>query len=149
MSHLPFVSIIVPVLNSPARVKQCIESSLSQTYPKDKYEIIIVDNGSTDNTIRVIEQYPVKILVEKDIQTPYAARNKGIYHAQGEIIALTDANCSPQPDWIKEGITALQEENADLAIRNYRTEEISLRCSVPTGTSMFPARPAGRYEKRS
>lgn len=110
----PFVSIVMPVFNSPDRAKTCIEALLRQTYPKDRHEIIVVDNGSTDNTQQVIQQYPVTFLVEDSIQSPYPARNKGINHASGEIIAMIDINCTPVSSWLENGVKSLQSEGADL-----------------------------------
>ena len=111
----PFVSVVVPVFNSPRRVARCIEALLGQTYPRDRYEIIVVDNGSTDNTPEVIQRYKVELVVEDRIQSPYAARNRGIQTARGELIALIDANCTPIADWLAHGVQAIQTEQADLA----------------------------------
>ncbi len=111
---LPFVSIIVPVYNNPIDIKSCIISLLEQTYDKNLYEIIIVDNGSSDNTKTIIKKYPVIYLKENDIQSSYAARNKGIKYARGKIIAFTDSDCTPHPDWLKEGIKNMNQQNADL-----------------------------------
>lgn len=112
---LPFVSVVVPVRNAPGRVKTCIEALLAQTYPQDRYEIIVVDNDSTDQTRQVIQSYPVTLLIETSMASPYPARNRGIRHARGEIIALTDANVIPLPHWLEQGVQALEHEQADLA----------------------------------
>ncbi|GBE06035.1 putative glycosyltransferase EpsH [bacterium BMS3Abin10] len=110
----PFVSVVVPAYNSPLRSAECIEALLEQTYPKNKYEIIVIDNGSTDNTPKVIKQYPVVFLAENTIKSPYAARNKGITHSRGEIIAMIDVNCLPVSNWIEEGVKTIESETADL-----------------------------------
>jgi glycosyltransferase involved in cell wall biosynthesis len=111
---LPFVSVIVPVYNDKKRISICIEKLLNQTYPKDKYEIIIIDNNSTDTTPDIVESYPVKLLFEKNIQSSYAARNKGIKKAKGEIIAFTDSDCQPTKEWIENGIMSLLNNKVDL-----------------------------------
>jgi glycosyltransferase AglE len=113
-SETPRVTVVVPVFNMPARAKLCIEALLAQTYPRDSYDIIIVDNGSQDTTVSVIQQYPVTLLIEDRIQSPYAARNKGIQHADSEIIALTDATCIPSAHWLESGIRAMQNSSSDL-----------------------------------
>ncbi len=100
----PFVSVIVPVFNDAQRVGKCIGALLAQTYPRDRYEIIVVDNGSSDESRRVVREYPVKLLVENAVKSSYAARNKGIQNARGEVIAFTDADCIPHPDWIEKGV---------------------------------------------
>ena len=99
-SLLPFVSVIVPAYNEHLTIANCIEALLAQDYPADRREIIIVDNNSTDGTADIVRNYPVILLYERDIQTPAAARNRGIHFARGEIVAFTDADCVPEPDWL-------------------------------------------------
>jgi glycosyltransferase involved in cell wall biosynthesis len=103
----PFVSVIVPVYNDSRRVGKCIEALLAQTYPHQRYEVLVVDNGSTDDTCAVIEKYQVTLLWEKYKQSSYGARNKGIAAARGEIIALTDSDCIPNNDWLENGVRRL------------------------------------------
>ena len=110
----PFVSVIVPVLNSAQKIEKCIEALINQSYPKDQYEIIIVDNGSEDDTAELITKYPVKFLVETSRKSPYIARNKGLLEAKGEIIALTDSDCLVVPNWIENGVNALVSNSAHL-----------------------------------
>ena len=109
-----FVSVIVPIYNDSNNIDQCIKVLVNQTYPKDSYEVIAVDNGSTDDSVNIIKKYPVKLLFEKKIQSSYAARNKGIIHAKGEIIAFTDSDCIPSENWISEGIKKMDSSGADI-----------------------------------
>lgn len=111
----PFVTVVVPVRNAPQRIRHCIEALLNQTYPRERYEVIVVDNGSHDTTPQVIQSYPVTMLVADSMPTPYLARNAGIRHASGEIIALIDANCTPTAQWMHHGVGVLQAESADMA----------------------------------
>ena len=110
----PAVSVVVPVRNAPRRIATCIEALLSQTYPRDRMEIVIVDNGSDDATPDVIDGYPVTRVTEGSARSPYTARNAGIALATGEIIAFTDANCVPLARWLENGVRAVLEEGADL-----------------------------------
>ena len=110
----PFVSVVVPVLNAPQRAATCIEALLQQTYPRERYEIIVVDNGSSDETPQVIQRYPVTFLMDDSFHSPYVSRNKGIEHAQGEIIAMIDVNCTATPVWLEKGIETMESEGADL-----------------------------------
>lgn len=107
------ISVVIPVYNNSEYIVRTIESVLSQSHKPD--EIIVIDNNSTDGTIEIVKQYPVMLLQEKDVQSSYAARNKGIDHARSEIIAFIDADCTAADNWLKEGVTALQSESADLA----------------------------------
>jgi glycosyltransferase involved in cell wall biosynthesis len=109
------VSVIVPVYNSESFVQKCINALLIQSIPAENYEIIFVDNGSTDNTCDVISNYErVKLLHEHEIQSSYAARNRGIAEAKGDIIAFADADTIPNPDWLRNGIECMKRSDADL-----------------------------------
>lgn len=110
-----FVSVIVPVYNDPRRIVTCIRALLAQTYPRDRYEVIVVDNGSTDGTAEAAAREPVTVLVERAIRTSYAARNRGLAAAKGEVIAFTDADCTPSARWLEAGVEALEAHAADLA----------------------------------
>ncbi|HHS50413.1 MAG TPA: glycosyltransferase [candidate division Zixibacteria bacterium] len=115
-NKLPFVSVIVPAYNSEKFVAECIECLLRQDYPRDRFEIIVVDNGSTDGTIEKISAFnELLILFETDIRSSYAARNRGLDSARGDIIAFTDSDCTPEPDWISSGVRCLEEMDAELA----------------------------------
>jgi glycosyltransferase involved in cell wall biosynthesis len=115
MDHAPpFVSVIVPVLNDEHRLGGCIEALLAQTYPKERYEVIVVDNGSTDRSYAVAARYPITLLSETKTRSSFAARNKGMGEAVGEVFAFTDSDCTPEPHWLEEGVRAL-EAGADLA----------------------------------
>jgi cellulose synthase/poly-beta-1,6-N-acetylglucosamine synthase-like glycosyltransferase len=114
-SQCPMVSIIVPVRNGEKTIEKLLAALLMQDYPRDKMQIIIVDNGSQDKTSEIIRKFPVILAEENKIHSSYAARNKGLSIAKGEIIAFTDADCIPARNWISEGVRALIEQNADMA----------------------------------
>jgi glycosyltransferase involved in cell wall biosynthesis len=97
----PFVSIIVPVYNGSRTVDALLISLLALDYPTARREILVVDNKSTDDTRERIKRYPVTLLEETEIQSSYAARNRGIEAAKGEILAFTDADCVVEPTWLK------------------------------------------------
>jgi cellulose synthase/poly-beta-1,6-N-acetylglucosamine synthase-like glycosyltransferase len=109
--NLRFVSIIVPVYNGERTIENCIKSLLSLNYPASKHEIIIVDNNSKDNTLKLIRTYPVISLVEHKIQSSYATRNTGIRESRGEIVAFTDSDCIADKDWILKAVELFQKEN--------------------------------------
>ena len=111
----PFVSVIVPVWNDRTRLRLLLDALSAQAYPKSRYEVIVVDNGSTDGSDAVAARYAVVVLSETGAQSSYAARNRGIEAAKGSILAFTDSDCIPMRDWLGNGVRALTEHNADLA----------------------------------
>jgi glycosyltransferase involved in cell wall biosynthesis len=108
-SSLPRVSVIVPVFNSQQTIVECIESLLSQDYPNELYEIVVVDNNSTDQTVEIVERYPVKMTHQRLLQTPAATRNQGVCEAKGEYLAFIDADCVAAPGWLLSIIQPLND----------------------------------------
>jgi len=104
----PKVSTIIPVYNGSLYLAQAIESVLSQTYTN--YEIIVVDDGSTDDSYSVIQQYlPQVRYVEQSNQGVAAARNHGLKLAQGEFIAFLDQDDFFLPDKFSTQVNCLME----------------------------------------
>ena len=110
-----FVSVIIPVYNDSERLAQCLRSLEHQTYPKSHYEVIVVDNNSTEDLKSLVSQFQQASYEFESTVGSYAARNKGIECAQGEIFAFIDSDCLPQPHWLQKGIDALKDNAADLA----------------------------------
>ena len=90
--RLPFVSVIIPVLNGERTIRECLVSLLRVDYLPERGEILVVDNGSTDRTAEIINSFPVRYLGEERRGKSYA-RNRGIEASKGEILAFTDADC--------------------------------------------------------
>lgn len=103
----PSVSVIVSVYNGERTIANCLQSLLDQNYPADKYEILVVENGSTDNTTEIVKRYPVTLL-HSPVRGLARARNYGIERATGEIIAMTDADCIADPHWLSGLVEAYQ-----------------------------------------
>jgi glycosyltransferase involved in cell wall biosynthesis len=105
-----YVSVIIPVYNDQTGIDACLAALRTQTYPRDCYEVIIVDNASTP-PIRIDKIFSdfARIVI---CQTPgaYAARNAGIAVARSAILAFTDADCIPDNHWISAGVEALYRE---------------------------------------
>ena len=104
----PIVSVIIPVFNDSERLAKCLEALEGQTFPKQSYEVIVVDNGSEDDVKDVVARFKQACIIYEDYPGSYAARNKGISVAKGDIFAFTDADCIPAADWIEKGVKALQ-----------------------------------------
>ncbi|MDJ0594376.1 MAG: glycosyltransferase family A protein [Pleurocapsa sp. MO_226.B13] len=102
-----FVSVIIPVFNDRDRLEICLTALEGQTYTKDNYEAIVVDNGSDESLENLVEKFPQAKLAYCQRPGSYAARNHGIALAKGEILAFTDADCIPQPDWLETGVKRL------------------------------------------
>jgi cellulose synthase/poly-beta-1,6-N-acetylglucosamine synthase-like glycosyltransferase len=98
----PFVSVVVAFHFGRGMLRPCVESLLSQDYPKDRYEVIFVDNGSTDGTDAIVAEYAVRLVYERELKTAYAGLNVGIRGARGEIVAITGADCVADPLWLRE-----------------------------------------------
>lgn len=109
------VSVIIPVYNDPEGIETTLESLTNQEYPNDDYEILVVDNGSTDETPAVIKSFaqkypPIVALSKTDIQGSYAARNYGIERASGRILAFVDADMWISDNWL-ESIVRIADQN--------------------------------------
>jgi glycosyltransferase involved in cell wall biosynthesis len=104
----PFVSVIVPVWNDAGRLEECLRALEGQTYPGDLCEVLVVDNGSEEPIGPVVARHGRARLVCERRPGSYAARNKGLAHARGRIVAFTDADCLPAPDWIEKGVARLK-----------------------------------------
>lgn len=111
----PFISVIIPVYNCPEGLRDTLQSLVNQDFPKGRYEILPVDNNSTDETPDVIgefeKKYPglVRGLAERDIQSSYAARNKGIKNAKGEVLVFIDADMWTEEDFLKVVADSFEE----------------------------------------
>lgn len=91
------VSIVIPAHNAAATLRECLTACLNQTF--HDYEVIVVDDGSTDTTPKIAREFPVA-LIQQPQRGPAVARNAGAKAASGDVIAFTDSDCIPHPDWI-------------------------------------------------
>ena len=103
----PFVSVIIPVYNDRERLTMCLEALQRQTYPSDLFEVIVVDNGSTEPIEPVVAAFSQARYLHEPKQGSYAARNRGIADTQGDVLAFTDADCIPDENWIEQGVKRL------------------------------------------
>ncbi len=98
----PFVSIIIPTFNSAKIIKVCLDASCYQDYPEGKFEVILVDNNSCDNTLSLAKTYPVRIL--HCFGTPPQVcrqRNLGVQHARGEYVYVLDHDMELPKSFLK------------------------------------------------
>jgi glycosyltransferase involved in cell wall biosynthesis len=110
------VSIIIPVYNDPVGVIDTLNALIAQT--NDDYEVLIVDNGSTDQTRSAVHEYSdganlIKLLAENEIQGSYAARNKGLRNTDSDVVAFLDADETVDEDWLQKAVEAMNEQGVD------------------------------------
>jgi glycosyltransferase involved in cell wall biosynthesis len=107
------ISVIIPVLDEQQRLPRALDALAAQV-DAPAFEVLIVDNGSTDGTVAAAEAHPLRPRVlHEAVRGPYAARNTGIAAARGDVVALTDADCEADPGWLAGGLRAI-EAGADL-----------------------------------
>ena len=110
-----FVSVIIPVYNDSERLKLCLKALENQTYPKELYEVIVVDNNSEQDIKSIVNQFNQAQIAHESRRGSYAARNKGISIAKGKILGFTDSDCIPATVWIEKGVEKLlQTHNCGL-----------------------------------
>lgn len=108
----PFMSVVICSYNGAAVVGRAIESLLAQDYPKDRYEIIVVNDGSSDATAQVIQRFPVKYIEHPENSGISAARNTGLAAARGDIYVGFDDDCVAPRDWLNALSTGYVMTNA-------------------------------------
>jgi glycosyltransferase involved in cell wall biosynthesis len=97
------VSFVIPTLNSEKTLKVCLDSILSQNQPRDSYEIVVADAGSSDATVEIAKSAGVDKIVNNELKTGEAGKSEGIKAATGEIIALVDSdNILPDSSWLAQ-----------------------------------------------
>lgn len=106
----PLVSVIVPVFNDADGLRRCLEALDGQTLPKDRFEVLVVDNGSHPPLAPVVTPFRFARCLVEARQGSYVARNTGVQHATGEILAFTDADCQPAPDWLEELVEIFERD---------------------------------------
>lgn len=101
---LPRVTVIVPAWNTADVIAECLSALVAQEYPASRYEICVVDNGSTDATREIVSRFPGVRLLHEASPGSYAARNAGLSAATGDYVAFTDADCTPSAGWLRAGV---------------------------------------------
>lgn len=110
----PTVTIVVPHYHDLAALELCLAALARQTYPSDRYDIVVADNASPEGKAAVAAVVGARgrlVIVAEKGAGP--ARNGGVAAATGEILAFTDCDCVPEPDWLAQGVAALA--HADFA----------------------------------
>jgi cellulose synthase/poly-beta-1,6-N-acetylglucosamine synthase-like glycosyltransferase len=125
MQGSPGISVVVAAYNAAATIGDCVAALSNQSMPRDAYEIIVVDDGSTDGTGDIAEGGGA-IVLRQAHGGPAVARNAGIAAARGGLVLTTDADCAPAPEWIHEMVAPLSDPTVSGAKGVYRTRQSSI-----------------------
>lgn len=133
--QLPLVDVIIPHLNDPHRLGDCLALLHCQSYPADRTRILVVDNGSDQPIADLVAQFPLASWILETEKGCGSARNKGVGETHGDIIAFTDSDCRPERDWITNAVTRLGAGDADIVagdIKVFAADEAN-----PTDAELF------------
>lgn len=123
------VSVVLTVRNDPAGAALVLDSLAAQSRPPD--EIVVVDGGSTDDTLETLRRYAAALPVLRIIEDPganiAAGRNRAVREATGQLIAVTDAGCRARPDWLANLIRPFENDpDVDFVAGFYRVTHVTL-----------------------
>jgi glycosyltransferase involved in cell wall biosynthesis len=108
-AEYPYVSIIIPTYNEEKYIRRCLESIYNLEYPRDRYEVIIADNGSTDKTISICKEYTQSIYILPELNVS-ELRNYGASNAKGMIYAFIDGDCVADTEWLFYATKSIKKE---------------------------------------
>ena len=103
-------SVIIPAKNEAANIGRCLDSIASVAWPRDQYEVIVVDNGSSDATVAIAREKGAQVFIQPEL-TISGLRNFGAAHASGEILAFLDADCAVDRMWLHSASIYLNESD--------------------------------------
>jgi glycosyltransferase involved in cell wall biosynthesis len=115
-AETPMMSVIIPVYNDREGLRVCLEALALQTWPRARLEVLVVDNGSREPIADLTGRFDFVRLLSEAEPGSYAARNRGLKEARGELLAFTDADCQPTPGWLEAGGQALLDHGGPLVL---------------------------------
>jgi lipopolysaccharide/colanic/teichoic acid biosynthesis glycosyltransferase len=118
----PLYSVIVPAYQATATIGLCLDALNAQTVARDLYEVIVVDDGSTDGTGEIARRAGAQVIVQPNSGAA-AARNRGAAVARGDLLLFTDADCAPVPGWIARLVAPFVDEHVAGAKGTYLTDQ--------------------------
>ncbi len=104
----PFVSVIIPTYHDWERLRGTLSALEQQSYPSDRLEVIVVNNDPSDKPLAPTELADGWVIVDEGKPGSYAARNRGLHLARGQVVAFTDSDCLPDEHWIERGVSHLR-----------------------------------------
>jgi glycosyltransferase involved in cell wall biosynthesis len=150
MSDEPRASVVVATRDRAASLARLLDALERQTVPRDAFEIVIVDDGSRDQTPALLERHRARAdgaftaLRHPDSQGPAAARNLGWRSARGRVVAFTDDDCLPAPAWLAEGLAAV-DSGAAIVMGRTIAEPGAPGLGEPFSRAMVVDHEDGRY----
>jgi glycosyltransferase involved in cell wall biosynthesis len=113
--HAPSVSVVVPVRNGRGQLPLLLEALERQTLPRGEFEVIVADDRSDDGTPGLVREHGLARVIDCERRGgSYAARNRALAEVRADVIAFTDADCVPAPDWLERGLATMAEPGTDL-----------------------------------
>ncbi len=145
--NLPFVSIAIITLNSGSTLEECLMSIEALDYPRDRYEVVVVDGGSSDGTMQILRKFPVRVIVDFR-KNRGVARNVAVENCRGQLIVFTDGDCTPFRSWLKDHVS-LQLDPKVLVVAGSVLQggDFSLPASIYHGTYFATQSPATSRRK--
>ena len=137
MTDQPGITVVVPTFNDP-RLRDCLRALDAQTVP---CEVVVVDNGSDESPDAICEAHGAK-LVHEATPGSYAARNRGLHEVATRIVAFTDADCRPAPDWLERLTQGLGDE---VVVGDVRNEPAGGRSTLTERYDVLRGFPIQRY----
>ena len=132
------VSVIVPVFGPAPYLPKCLAALANQTYPKNLFEIVVVDNNDPIRHEDLVSGLPGMRFAHEPVPGSYATRNTGIRVSKGALLAFTDADCIPAPNWIARGVEQMDRDPATAMIGG-RIEFAFTNPSQPTVVELYQA----------
>lgn len=104
-------SVIIPVFNDSEDLKLTLDALKKQTVPEDRFEVIVVDNGSEEDIATLVRSYKDVVYLKEyeQLNSPYSCRNRGIEYSSGKVIVLLDSTCIPDKEWLAQGLKCLEQ----------------------------------------
>ncbi len=116
------ISVIVPAFNAASTLSACLHALGHQDFPRNQYEVIVVSDGSTDETASIAQAAGAHVICIPH-SGPAVARNAGVAQARGDIILFTDSDCEPAPDWITQMTRPFADPGVTGVKGTYRTRQ--------------------------
>jgi cellulose synthase/poly-beta-1,6-N-acetylglucosamine synthase-like glycosyltransferase len=114
--------VVIPTYNAAKVLPHCLAALEHQSIPRERLDIIVVDDGSTDGTLDVAREYGARVVCQEH-SNQSAARNKGAAAAMGEIVLFTDADCVPAANWVESMIRPFDDPQVVGVKGRYRTKQ--------------------------